>query len=134
VAWQCAVAEFHPRVVSTEAEILAAVDAMPDRRKARLTPKLRRRLEDYYDLQAVRRAQAKGVHRAYVPNTAPNRLRDLWPMSWNANPRWFLKERPPLFRFMGLNPHADGFESRTLSFSFLQSREHGATAYPRIAR
>ena len=58
-------AEFHPRVVSTEAEILAAVDAMPDRRKARLMPKLRRRLEDYYDLQAVKRAQAKGVYHVY---------------------------------------------------------------------
>ena len=51
--------------MSTEAEILAAVDAMPARRKARLMPKLRRRLEDYYDLQAVKRAQAKGVYHAY---------------------------------------------------------------------
>jgi len=51
--------------VSTEAEILAAVDAMPARRKARLMPQLRRRLEDYHDLQAVKRAQAKGVYHAY---------------------------------------------------------------------
>jgi hypothetical protein len=51
--------------VTTETEILAAVDALPVRRKARLMPRLRQRLEDYYDLQAVKRAQAKGVYHAY---------------------------------------------------------------------
>jgi hypothetical protein len=50
--------------MSTDKEILAAVDALPVRRKARLMPLLRRRLEDYYDLQAVKRAQKVGV---YVP-------------------------------------------------------------------
>lgn len=55
----------HTVIVSTETEILAAVDAMPARRKARLMPELRRRLEDYYDLQAVKRAQAKEVYHAY---------------------------------------------------------------------
>ena len=54
------------RIVTTETEILAAVDAMSAGRKARLMPKLRRRLEDYYDLQAVKRAQAKGVYHAYA--------------------------------------------------------------------
>ena len=54
------------RIVSTETEILAALDALPARRKARLMPKLRRRLEDYYDLKAVKRAQAKGVYHAYA--------------------------------------------------------------------
>jgi hypothetical protein len=52
--------------VSTEAQILAAVDALPARRKARLMPKLRERLENYYDLQAVRRAQRKGVYHDYA--------------------------------------------------------------------
>ena len=51
--------------MSTETEILAAVDAMPARRKARLMPKLRQRFEDYYDLQAVKRAQARGVYHNY---------------------------------------------------------------------
>ena len=51
--------------VSTETEILAAVDAMPARRKARLMPKLRQRLEDFYDLQAVKRAREKGVYHDY---------------------------------------------------------------------
>ena len=51
--------------MSTETEILAAVDAMPATRKARLMPKLRARLENYYDLQAVKRAQEKGVYHAY---------------------------------------------------------------------
>ena len=51
--------------MSTETEILAAVDAMPAPRKARLMPELRRRLEDYCDLQSVKRAQAKGVYHAY---------------------------------------------------------------------
>ena len=51
--------------MSTETEILAAVDAMPARRKARLMPKLRQRFEDYYDLQAVKRAQARGVYHDY---------------------------------------------------------------------
>ena len=51
--------------MSTETEILAAVDAMPSRRKARLMPKLRQRLEDYYDLQAVKRAQATGIYHDY---------------------------------------------------------------------
>jgi hypothetical protein len=53
-----------PRV-TTETQILAAVDSLPIRQKARLMPKLRRRLEDYYDLKAVKRAQAKGVYHAY---------------------------------------------------------------------
>lgn len=48
--------------VSTDKEILAAVDALPVSRKARLMPLLRRRLEDYYDLQAVKRAQKSGVY------------------------------------------------------------------------
>lgn len=51
--------------VSTEQEILAAVDALTVRRKARLMPLLRRRLEDYYDLQAVKRAQKSGVYHPY---------------------------------------------------------------------
>jgi len=51
--------------VSTETEILAAVDAMPSHRKARLMPKLRQRLEDYYDLEAVKRAQSKGIYHDY---------------------------------------------------------------------
>ena len=51
--------------VSTEQDILAAVDALPLRSKARLMPKLRRRLEDYYDLQAVKRAQKSGVYHPY---------------------------------------------------------------------
>ena len=51
--------------MSTETEILAAVDAMPATRKARLMPNLRARLENYYDLQAVKRAQEKGAYRAY---------------------------------------------------------------------
>jgi hypothetical protein len=51
--------------MSTEAQILAAVDALPARRKASLMPKLRERLENYYDLQAVRRAQRKGVYHDY---------------------------------------------------------------------
>ncbi len=53
------------RTMSTETEILAAVDEMPSRRKARLMPKLRQRLEDYYDLQAVKRAQARGIYHEY---------------------------------------------------------------------
>ena len=40
------------------------MDALPVHRKACLMPKLRRRLEDYYDLQAVNRAQKSG---AYLP-------------------------------------------------------------------
>ena len=51
--------------VSTDQEILAAVDALPVHRKARLMPKLRRKLEDYYDLQAVKRAQKSGVYHSY---------------------------------------------------------------------
>jgi hypothetical protein len=51
--------------VNTDQEILAAVDALPLRSKARLMPKLRRRLEDYYDLQAVKRAQKSGVYHPY---------------------------------------------------------------------
>ncbi|MEY2881382.1 MAG: hypothetical protein RLZZ15_3762 [Verrucomicrobiota bacterium] len=51
--------------MSTETEILAAVDALPLQRKARLMPVLRRRLEDFYDLQAVKRAQAKGAYGDY---------------------------------------------------------------------
>lgn len=51
--------------VSTDQEILAAVDALPVRRKARLMPMLRRRLEDYCDLQAVKRAQKSGVYQPY---------------------------------------------------------------------
>ena len=47
--------------MSTDQEILAAVDALPVHRKARLMPLLRRRLEDYYDLQAVKRARRAGV-------------------------------------------------------------------------
>jgi hypothetical protein len=52
--------------VTTETEILAAVDAMPVRRKARLTPKLRQWLEDFHDLQAVQRAQEKGIDHDYA--------------------------------------------------------------------
>lgn len=52
--------------MSTETEILAAVNAMPSHRKARLMPKLRRLLEDYYDLKAVKRAQAKGTYHDYA--------------------------------------------------------------------
>jgi hypothetical protein len=52
-------------LVSTVTEILAAVDALPTHRKARLMPKLRQRLEDYYDLQAVQRAQRKGEYLPY---------------------------------------------------------------------
>ncbi len=51
--------------MSTDQEILAAVDALPVHRKARLMPKLRRRLENYYDLQAVQRAQKSGVYHPY---------------------------------------------------------------------
>lgn len=51
--------------MSTDKEILAAVDALPPHRKARLMPKLRRRLEDFYDLQAVRQAQKTGEYRSY---------------------------------------------------------------------
>ena len=51
--------------MTTETQILAAVDSLTIRRKARLMPKLRRRLEDYYDLQAVKRAQSKGVDHDY---------------------------------------------------------------------
>ena len=53
------------RGVSTETEILTAVDTMPATRKARLMPKLRQRLENFYDLQAVKRAREKGVYHAY---------------------------------------------------------------------
>ena len=51
--------------MSTDQEILAAVEALPLRSKARLMPKLRRCLEDYYDLQAVKRAQKSGVYHPY---------------------------------------------------------------------
>jgi len=51
--------------VRTDKEILAAVDALTVRRKARLMPLLRRRLEDYYDLQAVKRARRAGVWYPY---------------------------------------------------------------------
>ena len=61
---ECCNESFHLHV-TTETEILAAVDGMPASKKARLMPKLRRRLEDFYDLQAVKRAQSKGVYHAY---------------------------------------------------------------------
>lgn len=51
--------------MSTDQEILAAVDALPVRHKARLMPLLRRRLENYYDLQAVKRVQKSGVYHPY---------------------------------------------------------------------
>lgn len=53
--------------MSTDKEILAAVDALPVRRKARLMSQLRQRLEDYYDLRAVQRAQKSGVYLPYEP-------------------------------------------------------------------
>lgn len=52
--------------MTTEAQILAAVDALPATRRARLMPKLRQRLEDYYDLKAVVSAKAKGVYHDYA--------------------------------------------------------------------
>jgi hypothetical protein len=52
-------------IVSTEAEILAVVDKLPVRRRAKLIGLLTRRLEDIRDRAAVRRAQKKGVYSAY---------------------------------------------------------------------
>jgi hypothetical protein len=54
-----------PADVKTEAEILAALDALPIRRRARLLGQLTRRLEDLRDLKAVKDAQEKGVYRDY---------------------------------------------------------------------
>ena len=48
--------------MSTDWEILAALDALPVHRKARLIPTLRQRLGNYYDVHAVKRARKDGVY------------------------------------------------------------------------